>query len=112
MGRKPDVVTSHKESDRKDTMVTITKGNKSTKCITVREDPHRRKYKTALATVFLSISLLHLVLDLSLQVQSVSVSQWEEVEEGANLPTALLPPTYLKQIINPLILLYTEFILD
>ena len=112
MGRKPDVVTSHKDSDRKDTMVTITKGNKSTKCITVREDPHRRKYKTALATVFLSISLLHLVLDLSLQVQSVSVSQWEEVEEGANLATALLPPTYLKQIINPLILLYTEFILD
>ena len=113
MGKKPDVVTSHnKEGDRKATMVTINKGKKNTKCITVREDPHRRKYKSALATIFLSCSLLHLVLDLSLQVQSVSVSQWEEVEQGANLVTALLPPTYLKQILNPLILLYTEFLLD
>ena len=106
------MVTSHKEIDRKDTMVTITKGKKGTKCITVREDPHRRKYKNALAMVVLSCSFLHLVLDLGLQLQSVSVSQWEEVEQGANLATALLPPTYLKQIINPLILLYTEFILS
>jgi len=112
IGRKPDVVTSHKEMDRKDTMVTITKGKKGTKCITVREDPHRRKYKTVLAIVFLSCSLLHLVLDLSLQLQSVSVSQWEEMDQGANIATALLPPTYLKQIINPLILLYTEFFLS
>ena len=112
IGRKPDVVTSHKEGDRKETMVTITKGKKSTKCIAVREDPHRRTYKSALATVFLSCSLLQLMLDLSLQVQSVSVSQWEEVEQGANLATALLLPTYLKQIINPLILLYTEFLLE
>ena len=106
------MVTSHKEGDRKETMVIITKGKKSTKCIAVIEDPHRRKYKSALATVFLSCSILHLVLDLSLQVQSVSVSQWEEVKQGANLATALLPPTYLKQIINPLILLYTEFLMD
>ena len=111
IGRKPDVVTSHKERDRKATMVTITKGKTGTKCITVREDPHRRKYKTALAMVFLICSLLHLVLDLSLQLQSVSVSQWEEVEQGANLATALLPPTYLKQIINPLILIHTEFLI-
>ena len=47
-----------------------------------------------------------------LQLQSVSVSGWEEVEHGTNLATALLPLTYLKQILNPLILIYCEFYTD
>ena len=46
------------------------------------------------------------------QIQSVTVSQWDEVELGAGLATALLPATYIKQIINPIILIYTEFYLQ
>ena len=44
-----------------------------------------------------------------LQIQSVTVSQWDEVDLGADLATTLLPATYLKQIINPIILIYAEF---
>ena len=64
-------------------------------------------------------------------MQSLLVSQWEDVQLGADLATALLTPTYLKQvnwhprvltcltglysfcspfqILNPLLLLYIEF---
>ena len=89
----------------------MSKSKATTKLITVREDPQRRRYKRFLSMAFLACTLLYLVLDLSFQLQSVSVSQWEEVELGANLATALLIPTYLKQIINPIILIYTEFYL-
>ena len=43
------------------------------------------------------------------QIQSVTVSQWDEVETGAGLATALLPATYIKQILNPIVLIYAEF---
>ena len=102
------------------------------KRIVIREDPHRRCYKRLVALAFLAGTLLYLVLDLAFQIQSVSGSQyfccckiffrhprnillqvlvrdWEEVEVGAGLATALLPATYLKQILNPVILIYAEF---
>ena len=109
IGDTPDLVISHKEKEKKDMLVTMSKSKATTKLLTVREDPQRRRYKWILSMVFLTCTLLYLVLDLSFQLQSVSVSHWEEVEQGANLATALLTPTYLKQIINPLILIYTEF---
>ena len=98
IGDTPDLVTSHRE--------------KLTKLPTVREDPQRKRYKRVLSIAFLACTLLYLVLDLTFQLQSVSVSQWEEVEQGANLATTLLILTYLKQIINPIILIYTEFCTD
>ena len=109
IGDTPDLVISHKEKEKKEMLVTMSKSKATTKLLTVREDPQRRRYKWILSMVFLTCTLLYLVLDLSFQLQSVSVSHWEEVEQGANLATALLTPTYLKQIINPLILIYTEF---
>lgn len=39
----------------------------------------------------------------------MTVSQWEEVEVGAGLATALLPATYIKQILNPVVLIWAEF---
>ena len=110
--KKHDVVTGSDKKDKKNTIVTINKKKTETLCIPVREDPHRMKYKNGLAITFLSCSLLYLVLDILLQVKSGSVSQWEEMEEEANLVTVLIPLTYIKQIINPVILLYTEFILS
>ena len=62
--------------------------------------------------VFLATALLYLILDLSFQIQSVTVSRWEELEAGAHLATALLPATYIKQIVNPLVLIYAEFYTD
>lgn len=112
IGDTPDLVISHKEKEKKEMLITMNKSKATTKLITVREDPQRRRYKRFLSMAFLACTLLYLVLDLSFQLQSVSVSQWEEVEEGANLATALLTPTYLKQIINPIILIYTEFYLQ
>ena len=44
-----------------------------------------------------------------MQIQSVTVKEWEEVEYGAGLATALLPATYFKQMINPIIIIYAEF---
>ena len=38
-------------------------------------------------------------------MQSLLVSQWEDVQLGADLATALLTPTYLKQVNwHPLVL--------
>jgi hypothetical protein len=111
IGDTPDLVISHKQKEKKEMLITMDKSKATTKLITVREDPQRRRYKRFLSMAFLACTLLYLVLDLSFQLQSVSVSQWEEVEHGANLATALLTPTYLKQIINPIILIYTEFYL-
>jgi len=115
----PDLVTGHTSSHcsssssshpgAKQSLVEGRGGQARTKLITVREDPHRRRYKLLLSILFLSCSLLYLVLEVALQVQSLSVSEWEEVELGADLATALLCPTYLKQILNPLLLLYIEF---
>ena len=102
------------------------------KRVVIREDPHRRCYKRLVALAFLGGTLLYLVLDLAFQIQSVSgskyffthkikyfypseillqvlVRDWAEVEVGAGLATALLPATYLKQILNPVILIYAEF---
>eukprot|EP00092_Neocalanus_flemingeri_P005067 GFUD01005450.1.p1 GENE.GFUD01005450.1~~GFUD01005450.1.p1 ORF type:complete len:315 (-),score=108.79 GFUD01005450.1:100-1044(-) len=112
IGDTPDLVISHKEKEKKELLVTMSKSKTTTRVIPVREDPQRKRYKWFLSMVFLICTLLYLVLDLSFQLQSVSVSQWEEVEQGANLATALLTPTYLKQIINPLLLIYTEFYTD
>ena len=76
-----------------------------TKMVRVREDPHRRTYKRLMSLVFLATTLVYLVLDLSYQVQSFS-------QLGASLATALLPATYIKQIINPGILLVLELLAD
>jgi len=112
IGDTPDLVTSHMEKEKKEVLITMSKSKATTKLISVREDPQRKRYKWFLSMVFLTCTLLYLVLDFSFQLQSVFVSNWEEVEHGANLATALLAPTYLKQIINPLILIYTEFYND
>ena len=136
MGDRPDVITSHKDimtkemtQERSKELMKMlkqsTKNSGPTKMINIREDPHRRCYKKYLSMVFLFCTMLYLVLDLSFQVsftgdeiviimfyfqiQSVTVSQWEEVQNGADLATALLPATYFKQIINPIILIYAEF---
>lgn len=110
IGDTPDLVTSHMGKDKKKEEKLITRT--ITKLPLLREDPERRRYKRILSTVFLACTLLYLVLDLSFQLKSLSVSQLEEVEEEANLATTLLIPTYLKQIINPLVLIYTEFYTD
>jgi hypothetical protein len=112
IGDTPDLVTSHREKEKKEMLITMSKSKATTNLLNVREDPQRRRYKWLLSMVFLTCTLLYLVIDLSFQLQSVSVSHWEEVEQGANLATALLTPTYLKQIINPIILIYTEFYAD
>ena len=101
----------HKEENTKEMMSMLKQSKPATK-IQIREDPHRRIYKRLLSVIFLSTTLIYLILDLSFQVRSVTVSEWEEFEDGANLATALLPFTYIKQIINPLILIYAEFYTD
>jgi len=115
-GDRPDVVTSHKtdmaKEKSKELMALLkqhTKNSNATKRINVREDPHRRCYKRLISMVYLSCTALYLILDLSYQIQSVTVSQWDEVELGAGLATALLPATYIKQILNPIVLIYAEF---
>lgn len=107
IGNTPDLVTSHRgnSKENKEKLISI----ETTRLKDVREDPERRRYKRVLSTIFLACTLLYLVLDLFYQLQSLSVSQWEEVEKGANLATTLLITTYLKQIFNPIIMIYTEF---
>ena len=112
MGDRPDVVTSHKEKEKTKEMISMLKQSKPANKIHIREDPHRRTYKRLLSMVFLATALLYLILDLSFQIQSVTVSRWEELEAGAHLATALLPATYIKQIVNPLVLIYAEFYTD
>ena len=112
MGDRPDVVPSLREREKTKEMISMLKQSKPATKIHIREDPHRRTYKRLLSIIFLSTTLLYLTLDLSFQIQSVTVSQWEEFEDGANLATALLPATYIKQIVNPLILIYAEFYTD
>ena len=116
---RPDLVTSHsshssQEREKKKELVMMLKQTKPTsQMVAVREDPHRRTYKRLMSLLFLSTTLLYLLLDLSYQVQSVSLAQWpEEFQLGANLATALLPASYVKQIINPVILLYLEMTTD
>ena len=109
IGDTPDLVISHMEKQKKDEKLI---SRAMTKLPLVREDPERRRYKKVLSTAFIACTLLYLVLDLCFQLKSMSVSQWEEMEEEDNLATTLLIPTYLKQIINPLILIYTEFYTD
>ena len=108
---RPDLVTSHSHTEREKKTKEMEVMLKQTKMVSVRlrEDPHRRGYKRLLSLLFLCSTLVYLVLDLSYQVQSLSLS---ESEEGASLATALLPATYIKQIINPAILLYLELLLD
>ena len=130
---RPDVVTSHKtdmaKEKGKELMALLkqhTKNSAVTKRINVREDPHRRCYKRLISLIYLACTAIYLILDLSYQVfiilllelsnrtslfqiQSVTVSQWDEVEMGAGLATALLPATYIKQILNPIVLIYAEF---
>ena len=133
---RPDVVTSHKtdmtKEKGKELMALLkqhTKNSNATKRINVREDPHRRCYKRLISVIYLACTAIYLILDLSYQVdityfpslleisnkmstfqiQSVTVSQWDEVELGAGLATALLPATYIKQILNPIVLIYAEF---
>jgi len=110
IGDTPDLVISHMGKDKKKDEKLISRA--MTKLPLVREDPERRRYKKVLSTAFIACTLLYLVLDLCFQLKSMSVSQWEEMEEEDNLATTLLIPTYLKQIINPLILIYTEFYTD
>jgi len=112
----PDLVTglstnSSKESSQgvKESLVQRSGGRGATKVLTVREDPHRRRYKTLLSIIFLSVTSVYVTLQIALQVHSMRVSEWGDVQLGADLATALLTPTYLKQIINPLLLLYVEF---
>lgn len=118
MGGRPDVVTSHKltkeltKETSKELMSMLkqqTKSSTAKKLVNIREDPHRRCYKRLLSLVFLSCTVIYLILDLSFQIQSVTVEEWEEVEYGAGLATALLPATYFKQIINPILMIYAEF---
>ena len=112
IGDTPDLVTSHREKEKKEKLVTMSMSRAVTKLPTVREDPQRRRYKRFLSVAFLACTLLYLVLDLTFQLQSLSVSQWEEVVQGANLAATLLILTYFKQIMNPIILIYTEFYTD
>ena len=114
-GERPDLVTSHGHTEKEKEMVMMLKQTKPpTKTVVrLREDPHRRTYKRLMSLVFLSSTLIYLVLDLSYQVQSLSLAQFqEEFQVGANLATALLPASYIKQIINPAILLYLELYRD
>ena len=130
---KAEAATGLGEEKSKELMAMLKQSTRSGgKRIVIREDPHRRCYKRLVALAFLGGTLLYLVLDLAFQIQSVSGSQyfccckiffrhprnillqvlvrdWEEVEVGAGLATALLPATYLKQILNPVILIYAEF---
>ena len=130
---KAEAATGLGEEKSKELMAMLKQSTRTGgKRIVIREDPHRRCYKRLVALAFLGGTLLYLVLDLAFQIQSVSGSQyfccckiffrhprnillqvlvrdWEEVEVGAGLATALLPATYLKQILNPVILIYAEF---
>jgi len=112
----PDLVTGLSSSNAKESLVECgiqggsgTKTKTTTKILATREDPHRRIYKFLLSFVFLAATSLYLAIQIALQVHSLSVSEWGEVQLGADLATALLTPTYLKQILNPLLLLYVEF---
>lgn len=112
----PDLVTGLSSSNAKESLVECgiqggsgTKSKTTTKILATREDPHRRIYKFLLSFVFLAATSLYLAIQIALQVHSLSVSEWGEVQLGADLATALLTPTYLKQILNPLLLLYVEF---
>ena len=104
-------MTCHSSQNNTEKVVML----KQTKMVSLRlrEDPHRRTYKRLLSLLFLGTTVLYLLLDLSYQVQSLRLSErQEEVQLGANLATALPPATYVKQIINPAILLYLELYTD
>jgi len=112
----PDLVTGLSSSNAKESLVECgiqggagVKTKTTTKILATREDPHRRIYKLLLSIVFLAATALYLAIQITLQIHSLSVSEWGEVQLGADLATALLTPTYLKQILNPLLLLYVEF---
>ena len=100
IGDTPDLVTSHREKEKKEKLITMSMSRAVTKLPTVSEDPQRRRYKSVLSVAFLACTLLYLVLDLTFQLQSLSVSQWEEVEQGANLATTLLILPYLSFFLN------------
>jgi len=107
IGTRPDLVTSHKEAGfGKATVVTVTNGKART--MPVREDPHRRRYKFLLSSVFLTSVSFYIITNLSFQVQSGVMSAVEN-NVSKYLVSTLYAATYLKQIINPLLLVYVEF---
>ena len=75
MGDRPDLVTSHKEmnGDRNKELMSMlkhhTKSSKGTKIVNIREDPHRRCYKRFLSIIFLSCTVIFIILDLTFQVR-------------------------------------------
>jgi len=87
------------------------------------EDPVRRTYKRILAATFITTCVLYIIVDLSFQIQSAvtqsfltSTSSFVDSEElvesphEANLGTTLYILMFLQQIVNPLVFLYSEFI--
>ena len=87
------------------------------------EDPVRKRYKSILATSFLTTSTLYILLDIIFHIQSAvtssyltspasplqSLSQLVESRHEANLATALYILIFTQQIINPTVFLYSEF---
>jgi len=115
---RPDILRDTEVTD----MINVMEKNKKTIPVMV-EDPVRRVYKRILAFTFIITSSLYILVDLVFQIQSAVTSSYLtsttsslEVEEmfesphEANLSTTLYILMFFQQIINPVVFLYSEFI--
>ena len=108
---RPDVVR-----EAVHTVLVVDKGKTVTKptiTVSVREDPHRRRYKMMMSYSFITTTSFYLLIEIIFQIQSyLTVPSYEDsINHEDNLATVLYFATYLQQIISPVIFLISEFII-
>ena len=108
---RPDVVR-----EAVHTVLVVDKGKTVTKptiTVSVREDPHRRRYKMMMSYTFITTTAFYLLIEIIFQIQSyLTVPSYEDsINHEDNLATVLYFATYLQQIISPVIFLISEFII-